>query len=125
MRPFMLLAFALLIAVPVAAQRTPFPAGTVELAYGGVARQRLDFTPAARPGAPLVLFVHGGAWSLGDMAMAGHIAVAFHARGYSFASVDYRRVPSANPHQQADDVAAALARLIGDAPRLSIDPARV
>src|SRR4051812_21730176 len=125
MRPFLLLVIALLIAAPAAAQRTPFPTGTVEIAYGSDARQRLDFTPDARPGAPLVLFVHGGAWSLGDMAMAGHMAVHFHARGYAFASVDYRLVPSANPHQQADDVAAALARLIGDAPRLGIDPARV
>src|SRR6185503_1414165 len=117
---------ALLIAVPVAAQRTPFPDGTVEIAYGGGARQRLDFTPAAgQSGAPLVLFVHGGAWSMGDMAMAGHMAVHFHDRGDAFASVDYRLVPDANPQQQAEDVAAAIARLIADAPRLGIDPARV
>jgi acetyl esterase/lipase len=120
-----LLAFALLIAVPAGAQGTPFPDGTVEIAYGGDARQRLDFTPAARPGAPLVLFVHGGAWSMGDMAMAGHMAVHFHARGYAFASVDYRLVPEADPHRQAEDVAAALARLIADAPRLGVDRERV
>src|SRR6185295_12265543 len=109
-----------------AAQRTPFPDGTVEIAYGGDARQRLDFTPAAgQSGAPLVLFIHGGAWSLGDKAMAGHMAAHFHERGYAFASVDYRLVPDADPHQQAEDVAAAISRLIADAPRLGIDRARV
>lgn len=125
MRLLALLSLLLLLAVPVAAQRTPFPDGTVEIAYGADPRQRLEFTPAARPGAPLVLFVHGGAWSMGDMAMAGHMAAHFHDRGDAFASVDYRLVPQANPREQAEDVAAALARLLGDAPRLGIDRGRV
>jgi arylformamidase len=126
MRRFVLIAFALLLAVPVAAQRTPYPDGTVEIAYGGDARQRLDFTPAARPPyAPLVLFIHGGAWSMGDKAMAGHMAAHFHQRGYAFASVNYRLVPDADPRQQAQDVAAAIARLVEDAPRLGIDRERV
>ena len=125
MRLLALLALILLVAMPAAAQRTPFPDGTVELAYGGDARQRLDFTPAPQADAPLVLFVHGGAWSMGDMAMAGHMAVHFHGRGYAFASADYRLVPDANPQQQAEDVAAAIAHLLGDARRLGIDPVRV
>jgi acetyl esterase/lipase len=120
------IAFVLLAAAPVAAQRTPFPEGTVEIAYGADARQRLDFTPApGQSDAPLVLFVHGGGWSLGDMAMAGHMAVHFHQRGYAFASVDYRLVPDADPRQQAEDVAASIARLIEDARRLGIDRGRV
>src|SRR5947208_8773850 len=125
MRAKLLLLLSLLLAIPVVAQPTPFPAGTVEIAYGADARQRLDFTPAARPGAPLVVFIHGGAWSMGDMAMAGHMAAHFHARGYAFASLDYRLVPDANPQQQAEDVAAAIARLLGDARRLGVDPGRV
>jgi len=125
MRLLALLALALLTAMPVAAQRTPFPDGSVEIAYGTDARQRLEFTPAVRPGAPLVLFVHGGGWSLGDMVMAGHMAVHFHERGYAFASVDYRLVPDANPQQQAEDVAAAIARLLEDSRRLGIDRERL
>lgn len=120
-----LLLLSLLLAAPVAAQPTPFPAGTIEIAYGADARQRLDFTPASRLGAPLVVFIHGGAWSMGDMAMAGHMAAHFHALGDAFASVDYRLVPQADPQQQAEDVAAALARLLGDAPRLGIDRSRL
>jgi acetyl esterase/lipase len=121
-----LFAFLLLVlSIPVAAQRTPFPEGTVEIAYGGDARQRLDFTPAPQAGAPLVVFIHGGAWSLGDKRMAGHMAAHFHARGDAFASLNYRLVPDATPAQQAEDVAAALARLLGDARRLGIDPTRV
>jgi len=124
-RLVLLFALLLVLAVPVAAQRTPFPDGTVEIAYGGDARQRLDFTPAASPAAPLVVFIHGGGWSLGDKRMAGHMAVHFHARGEAFASVDYRLVPDADPRRQAEDVAAAIARLVEDARRLGIDPGRV
>jgi acetyl esterase/lipase len=116
----------LLAAVPAAAQRTSSPDGTVEIAYGADARQRLDFTPAARPPyAPLVLFVHGGAWSMGDKAMAGHMAAHFHQRGYAFASVNYQLVPDADPRRQAEDVAAAIARLLADSRRLGIDRERV
>jgi acetyl esterase/lipase len=127
MRILALLALTCLLSVPLAAQRmrTPSPEGTVEIAYGDHARQRLDFTPAAAPGAPLVLFVHGGGWSRGDKRIAGHMAAHFHGRGYAFAAINYRLVPDARPDGQAADVAAAIARLRGDARRLGIDPDRI
>lgn len=125
MRAFALFVLALLIACPLAAQRTPYPEGTIEIAYGGDASRRLDFTPGSGPRAPLVLFIHGGAWSAGDKAMAGHMAVHFRERGYAFASVNYRLLPDADPHGQAEDVAAAIAHLLGDARRLGLDRERV
>lgn len=127
MRFALLLLLAFLLAVPLAAQRglAPSPEGTIELAYGEDPRQRLDFTPASARGAPLVLFVHGGGWRRGDKRIAGHMAAHFHARGYAFAAINYRLVPDARPDQQAADVAAALARLLGDARRLGLDPNRI
>lgn len=125
MRLIALIALALLYAAPAAAQRTPFPDGTSEIAYGADPRQRLEFSPAPAPRAPLAVFIHGGAWTMGDMASAGHMAAHFHARGYAFASLNYRLVPQANPQQQAEDVAAAIARLLGDAARLGIDRSRL
>jgi arylformamidase len=103
-----LLALLLLLAAPAFAQ-------TAERAYGADPRQRLDFTPGVRADAPLVLFIHGGAWSFGDKRIAAHMARHFHARGYAFASINYRLVPDVAVEQQADDVAAALASLIGRA----------
>jgi arylformamidase len=114
MRLSILLFIALLTGLPAAAQRLPVPSpdGTVELAYGEDPRQRLDFTPVERGDAPLVMFIHGGAWAFGDKRMAGHMAVHFHGRGYAFASLNYRLVPRASVAQQAEDVAAALAHLL-------------
>jgi len=103
----------------------PALAQTTERAYGADPRQRLDFTPAERRGAALVLFVHGGAWSFGDKRAAAHMAAHFHAQGYAFASINYRLVPNATVEQQAEDVAAALASLARDAAALRVDARRM
>ena len=80
MRFAVLLLLALLLAVPARRAADACAGGTVEIAYGADPRQRLDFTPAAtRAGAPLFLFIHGGAWAFGDKRMAGHMAAHFHA----------------------------------------------
>jgi acetyl esterase/lipase len=115
----------LFVAVPLAAQRTPWPEGTTEIAFGSDPLQRLDFTPGPGRRAPLFIFIHGGAWALGDKRMAGHMAAHFHGQGYAFASLDYRLVPDADPAQQAGDVAAAIAHLVRNADRLGIDPERI
>lgn len=118
MRRFGLLLLAfLLIGAPLAAQRgrTSPPAGTAEISYGAGERQRLDFTPVVDREAPLVLFVHGGGWRRGDKRMAAHMAAHFHSRGYAFAAVNYRLVPDVTVAQQAEDVAAALARAMREA----------
>lgn len=104
---------------------SPAPAQTTERAYGAEPRQRLDLTPAASRDAPLILFVHGGAWSFGDKRAAAHMAAHFHARGYAFASINYRLVPNATVEQQAEDVAAALASLVRDAVALRVDARRI
>ncbi|WP_216899979.1 alpha/beta hydrolase [Synechococcus sp. CCY 9618] len=101
-----------------------------DLAYGQDRLQRLSFWGAAseagRP-APLILFVHGGGWKRGDRATAtGRAKVShFRARGYAFATMNYRLVPAATVEQQAADVASALAWLIRHAGRLGIDPRRI
>ncbi|WP_395612515.1 alpha/beta hydrolase [Allosphingosinicella sp.] len=125
MRLLLALFAACLLVAPLAAQRAPYPEGTTEIAFGTDPLQRLDFTPAAVRRAPLFIFIHGGGWSFGDKRMAGHMAAHFHGLGYAFASLDYRLVPNANPQQQAEDVAAAIAELVRNAERLGIDPGRI
>jgi arylformamidase len=125
MRFLVALLAAFFLAAPVAAQRTPWPGGTTEIAYGPAPLQRLTFTPAAGRDAPVFIFIHGGGWSLGDKNMASHMAAHFHGLGYAFASLGYRLVPDANPQQQAGDIAAAIAHLVRNAERLGIDPGRI
>ncbi|HKR25458.1 MAG TPA: alpha/beta hydrolase [Allosphingosinicella sp.] len=98
-----LLLLLLLLAAPAAAQ--------TEHAYGNDPRQRFDFTSGGVRDGPLVVFIHGGAWSFGDKRIAAHMAAHFRARGYAFAAINYRLAPAVTVGQQAEDVAAALASL--------------
>jgi len=98
-----------------------------EHAYGRDALQKLDFWRGRGTSAPLVVFVHGGGWKRGDKAMmAGSAKLAdWQGKGYAVASLNYRLVPAATVENQAQDVAAAVAWLRGQAGKLGIDPQRV
>jgi arylformamidase len=99
------------------------------IAYGRDAMQNLDFYRAQgtnRP-APLVIFVHGGAWSKGtkDNGTGAWKAPHYTSLGYHFATINYRLVPDAKVEDEAQDVANALAKLLADADKLGIDRSRI
>lgn len=97
------------------------------LSYGSDRLQQALYWPAARADAPLVVFVHGGAWARGDMRMMEGSDKLEHwqSLGYAVASVNYRLVPDATVFQQAEDVASALAYLHDNAGRLGFDAERI
>ena len=96
-----------------AARAPALAANTRLLSFGADARQKLDLVPAAGTAkAPLLLFVHGGGWSMGDKRhRAEPKAAHFTRQGWAFASTNYRLVPQVTVEQQAADVAAAIALL--------------
>ena len=105
------------------ASAPPTP-GTRELAYGADPKQRLDLlVPPAATRAPLLLFVHGGGWLIGDKRTgAGVKAAHFTQGGWAFASANYRLVPQATVEQQAADIAAAIAWARANAAAHGLDP---
>lgn len=109
------------------AMRRPPPTGADEHAYGADPRQRLDLAaPAGAARAPVLVFVHGGGWSIGDKRnSAAPKAAHFTKLGWAFASVNYRLVPAASVEQQAADIAAALAWLRANATAQRLDPDRI
>lgn len=108
------------------ASAPPAP-GTREIAYGADPKQRLDLlVPPGAKRAPLVLFVHGGGWSIGDKRSgAGTKAAHFTTRGWAFASANYRLVPQATVEQQAADIAAAIAWTRANAAAHGLDPGTI
>ncbi|WP_062524864.1 alpha/beta hydrolase [Demequina rhizosphaerae] len=74
----------------------------------------LDLHPAPSPGAPLVVFIHGGGWRVGSRrtltpTMPGDAPFArIAAAGLAVASIDYRLSGEACFPAQVDDAAAAL-----------------
>ena len=110
-----------------AAANSPLAPGTVEHAYGADPKQRLDLVkPAGVARAPVLLFVHGGGWSIGDKAhAAGDKARWANDQSWAFASANYRLVPNATVEQQAADVASAVAWLRANAGAQGLDPDRI
>ena len=108
------------------ASAPPTP-GTRELAYGADPKQRLDLlVPPAATRAPLLLFIHGGGWSIGDKRTgAGVKAAHFTQGGWAFASANYRLVPQASVEQQAADIASAIAWARSNAAAHGLDPDRI
>ena len=107
------------------AQQTARQGGR-EVSYGAHAKQRLDYFPASgNAKAPLVVFIHGGGWSIGDKRerfTKSSKAKFYNDLGYSFASINYRLVPVTQPDGQAADVAKALAYLRNNSGDLGFDP---
>lgn len=100
-----------------------------DIAYGDDPRQRFDvYLPAGQiRDAPVIFFVHGGAWAVGDKAAAGVAdtkAARWVPRGFILVSTNYRLLPQAAPLEQAADVARALAAAQRLAPSWGGDPAR-
>src|SRR5262249_20450496 len=82
---------------------------TKNQAYGEDAKQVLDvYQPIWRAGAPVVIFIHGGAYVRGDKdfygEMYGNIATWFARHGVLRLNATYRLAPAAKWPSGADDV---------------------
>lgn len=81
--------------------------------YGPHARQILDvFTPSSANARPVVLFIHGGAFTRGNKSMNGdvydNVLFWFARRGFVGVNMEYRLAPEAPFPAGAQDVAAAV-----------------
>lgn len=104
------------------------PAPTfADVAYGTDARHRLDFFQAPGEGPrPLYVFFHGGGFSVGDKwGLRSDVIRAFHARGISVASCNYRLAQSGPLPQPLHDGARAIQFLRSKAGEWGIDSQRV
>jgi len=101
----------------------------LDVAYGSEERQRLDvYVPADAKSAPILLFVHGGAWVFGDKSMGRGVTnkvARWLPRGYVVVAINYRKPSPPDPALQAEDVARALAFVQDNAPRWGGDGSRV
>ncbi|MBO3137118.1 alpha/beta hydrolase fold domain-containing protein [Dermatophilus congolensis] len=122
----------------VTAQPTPItPQHLLDQPYvaKGDPRQRLDLTvpPGQKGRIPVVMFIHGGAWSGGDPrsfessknANFAALRSALLAQGWATASIGYRLTPGAVMPAQLHDVKAATRWLHAHAGRYGLDPQRI
>jgi len=106
-------------------QRTMTPARAI--VYGADKRQQIDlYEPEdAVDDLPLILFIHGGGWSMGSHQLVQQKPVHFTNANRFFASAGYRLLPEAPVEEQARDVGAALRALVGQAEVIGFDPSNI
>jgi len=98
-----------------------------DLAYAEASdRNVLDvYVPKARASAvPLVLWIHGGAFRVGDKSRPEGLD-AFLADGFAVAAMNYRLTDEAKWPAQLDDVTAAVAFLKSKGPDFGVDADRI
>lgn len=97
------------IAVPAFAAGIAGTEKDIAYSRAGGERNRLDvYAPSGGGDHPVVVWIHGGAWRIGDKAHVQSKPKAFNDRGYVFVSVNYRLHPDATYKEQAEDVARAI-----------------
>ncbi|WP_185961549.1 alpha/beta hydrolase [Telmatospirillum sp. J64-1] len=95
------------------------------LAYGPDTAQTLDFFPAEKDFAPVMMFVHGGQWQFNTTEETCFWADAVTARGIAFAAVNFPKMPTVRPGEIASSLCQAYRYLQDSAQALRIRPDRI
>ncbi len=107
------------------AQARGSEAGLLDLAFGSAPMERLDFFPAEQPGAPLLVFIHGGYWRSLDKSDFTFIVPAYRRAGFSVALTNYTLAPQASVEEITRQQLRALAWLYRRSARLDFDRDRM
>ncbi len=83
------------------------------------------YTVAKGSKRPILVWIHGGGWQIGDKSRVQSKPSAFAAKGFVFASVNYRLVPNVTYEEQASDIATAIAYLHTHANKFGGDPDQI
>jgi arylformamidase len=100
-------------------------AGLLDLAFGSGPMEQLDFFPAKQPGAPLLVFIHGGYWRSLDKSDFTFIVPAYRRAGFNVALTNYTLSPHASVEEITRQQLRALAWLYRRSARLDFDRNRI
>ena len=96
-----------------------------ELRYGDGPTDKLDLYSPSRPGAPVLVFLHGGDWRALTKEESGFAAPAYVAAGATFVAPDFSLVPEATIPGIGAQVRRALAWLWRNVAAHGGDPAKI
>lgn len=100
-------------------------AGLLDIPVGEAAKEKLDFYPAHRPGAPLLVFIHGGWWRSLDKSDFTFIVPAYRRAGFNVALTNYTLAPDASIEEIVRQQLRAMSWLYRQADRLEFDRQRI
>lgn len=97
----------------------------LDVAYGSGPDEVMDLFPAHNPGSPVLVFLHGGAWTRGDKSNESLLAPALVAAGAAVVAVNFSLAPGASLDAIADQCRRAVAWVHGHAAELNADAGRL
>lgn len=97
----------------------------LDIAYGPSAGQRLDVFPASKPGAPVVVFIHGGYWRSMDKKDHAFVVPVFTEAGACVVVPNYDLCPSVTLPEIVMQMVRALAWTWRHIARHGGDPGRI
>ncbi len=96
-----------------------------DIAYGQGPMETLDVFPSSQPGAPVVVFIHGGYWRSLDKSQHSFIAPAFKNLGGCVFIPNYALCPAVTIPQITLQMVKALAWVYRNAKKFGGDPSRI
>ena len=97
----------------------------LDIAYGDGAGETLDIFPADAPGAPVLVFVHGGYWRSLDKSDHSFVAPSFVQDGVTVVVPNYALCPAVSVEHIALQTAASLVWVWRHIARFGGDPSRI
>ena len=100
-------------------------AADIDLPYGKSNSERLDFFHAGHPGAPLLIFIHGGYWRSLDKSDFSFLAPAFVAKNANVALVNYGLAPGTSLEKMVRQLLRAVSWLYKNDTAMRFDAQRI
>lgn len=97
----------------------------LDVPYGGSSRQVMDIFPADRPGAPVLVYFHGGYWRAGSKEENCNFAELFVRAGATIAVMEYDLCPSVTVSDIVRQARSAIAWVYRNISDYGGDPFRL
>lgn len=110
------------VASAAARARLPHIAG---ISYGDSEAENLDYFPASEQGSPIVIYVHGGAWTDLTKADSAFAAETFVASGVAFVAINFETIPSVRLPEMVGQVQRAITWVHSHASEFGGDPENI
>ena len=99
--------------------------GVLDVAYGPTLDETMDIFPAARAGAPILVFIHGGYWRSFSHKEFSLVARGPVAHGMTVAVINYSLCPKVMIPEITRQSRAAVAWMHREGPQFNGDPERL
>jgi arylformamidase len=99
--------------------------GNLDVSYGPTRDEVLDIFAAEASGAPVAVFIHGGAWQRGDKGASSYPAESFVPAGVTYIATNFSLIPPSTLDETVRQNRAALAWVYRNAERFGGDPDRI